>query len=179
MVRKLTALLVAALFAVVPLAALAQVSPGTVLTGTMDANFSSNHVQPGEPFTISNAHSADNHINGATIYGHVASAQAAGQGTPGKINLAFDKLVTRSGNTYFISGYASNVDVQTKNNTGKELGAAAAGALVGGLLGHGVGALIGAGAGGLYAKNNRQNVLIPQGSSISVQVVRVRRQAHY
>jgi hypothetical protein len=175
--RKLTTLVAAALLAVVPLAALAQVSPGTVLTGTMDQNYSSNHVQAGDPFTISNVHTADNHINGGTIYGHVASFQKAGQGTPGKINLAFDKLTTRSGSVYRIEGYASNVDVQTKNNTGKELGGAAAGALVGGLLGHGVGALIGAGAGGLYAKNNRQDVLIPQGSALSVQVTRSRRQS--
>jgi hypothetical protein len=178
MARRLTTILASALFAVLPLAGLAQVSPGTVMTGSMDQNFSSNHVQPGQPFTISNAHSADYHINGATIYGHVASAQSAGQGRPGKISLAFDKITTRSGNSYLISGYASSVDVQTKNNTGKELGGAAAGALVGGLLGHGIGALIGAGAGGLYAKNNRQDVLIPQGSSLSVQVVRSRRQSN-
>jgi len=47
---------------------------------------------------------------------------------------------------------------------------------VGGLLGHGIGALLGAGAGAAIAGNNRQNVLIPQGSSISVQIVRSRRQ---
>jgi hypothetical protein len=177
MVRRLVTLLASAVFAVLPLAALAQLSPGTVLTGTMDQNFSSNHVQAGQQFTISNVHTANHNINGATIYGHVASAQPAGQGRPGKINLAFDKLTTRSGNVYQIEGYASNVDVQTKNNTGKELGGAAAGALVGGLLGHGIGALIGAGAGGLVAKNNRQDVLIPQGSSLSVEVTRSRRQS--
>ena len=177
--RKLTTVVASVLFAVLPIAALAQLTPGTVITGTMDQNFSSNNVRPGQPFTISNAHSANYDINGATIYGHVASAQAAGQGTPGKINLAFDKLTTRSGNVYQISGYASSVDVKTKSNAGKELGGAAAGALVGGLLGHGIGALIGAGAGGLYAKNNRQNVMIPQGSSLSVQIVRSRRQSNY
>ncbi len=177
MVRRLITLLASALFAVLPLAALAQVTPGTVLTGTMDQNFSSNNVQPGQPFTISNVHSANYDIHGATIYGHVASAQSAGQGRPGKINLAFDKLRTASGSVYYISGYASSVDVKTKNNTLKEVGGAAAGALVGGLLFHGVGALIGAGTGGLFAKNNRQNVMIPQGSSISVQIVRSRRQS--
>jgi hypothetical protein len=177
MVRKLIIVLASAVFAVLPLAALAQLTPGTTLSGSIDQNLSSNHVQVGTPVTISNAHSPDNHINGATVYGHVASYQAAGQGTPGKITLAFDKVVTRSGSTYLINGYATNVDVQTKNNTLKEVGGAAAGALVGGLLGHGIGALIGAGAGGLYAKNNRQNINIPQGSSITIQVTRSRRQA--
>ena len=177
MVRKLTTVLASALFAVLPLTALAQLTPGTTLSGYIDQNLSSNHVQVGTPVSISNAHSPDNHINGAKIYGHVASYQAAGQGTAGKINLAFDKVVTRSGSVYAIGGYATNVDVQTKSNAMKEVGGAAAGALVGGLLGHGIGALIGAGAGGLYAKNNKQNINIPQGSSITIQVVRSRRQS--
>jgi hypothetical protein len=177
MVRKLTSILAGALFAVLPIAALAQLTPGTTLVGTFDANLSSNHAVVGQPFTISNAHTTNYDINGATIYGHVASVESAGQGRPGKITLAYDKVNTRSGNIYQISGYTSNVDMSTKSNTAKTVGGAAAGALVGGLLGHGIGALIGAGAGGALAGNNRQNVLIPQGSSISVQIVRSRRQS--
>jgi len=175
--RKLTTLFAGILFAVLPIAALAQLSPGTTLTGTFDANLSSNHAQVGQPFTISNVHSSNNDINGATIYGHVASVQAAGQGTSGKIRLTYDKLNTRGGGIYQISAYTANVDMQTKSNAGKTVGGAAAGALVGGLLGHGIGALLGAGAGAAIAGNNRQNVLIPQGSSISVQIVRSRRQS--
>jgi hypothetical protein len=177
MTRRLTTLLAAVLFAVVPVAALAQLTPGTTLVGNIDQNLSSNHARPGQPITISNAHTTNHDINGAVIYGHVATVQPAGQGTPGKITLAFDKVNTRSGSVYQISGYASNVDVKTKSNAGKELGAAAAGALVGGLIGHGVGAIIGAGAGGLYAKNNRQNINIEQGSTITVQVTHSRRQS--
>ncbi len=176
MVRRLTTLLVGVGLAALPVAALAQLAPGTTLVGSIDQNLSSNHARPGQPITISNAHTTNYDINGARIYGHVATVQAAGQGTPGKITLAFDKLNTRSGNVYQIQGYASNVDVKTKSNAGKELGGAAAGALVGGLLGHGVGALIGAGAGALYAKNNRENVNIEQGSTITVQIERSRRQ---
>ncbi len=177
MVRKLTTVLASALFAILPVAVLAQLAPGTTLVGTFDQNFSSNHAQAGQPFTISNAHSTNYDINGATIYGHVQSVQSAGQGRPGKITLAYDKVNTRSGNIYQISGYTASVDVKTKSNTGKTLGGAAAGALVGGLIGHGVGAIIGAGAGGALAGNNRQDVLIPQGSSISVQVTHSRRQS--
>jgi hypothetical protein len=175
--RKLTTLFAGILFAVLPIAALAQLSPGTTLIGTFDANLSSNHAQVGQPFTISNAHSSNYDINGATIYGHVAAVQAAGQGTSGKIRLAYDKVNTRGGGIYQISGYTQNVDLQTKSNAGKTVGGAAAGALVGGLLGHGIGALLGAGAGAAIAGNNRQNVLIPQGSTISVQIVRSRRQS--
>ena len=144
--RKLTAIFAGALFAALPLAALAQLSPGTTLVGNFDQNLSSNHAQPGQPFTISNAHTTNYNINGAKIYGHVATVQAAGQGTPGKITFACDKVNTRSGSIYKISGYTSAVNVQTKSNAGKTVGGAAAGALVGGLIGHGVGAVIGAGA---------------------------------
>ena len=176
MVRKFVIATFAALFAVLPLAASAQIEPGSTLVGTVDQNLNSGSAQPGQPFTISRARTTDGSIRGATIYGHVASVQRAGQGTPGKIRLAFDRVTTRSGAVYQVEGYASQVDVVTKNNTGKELIGAAAGALVGGLLFHGVGALVGAGTGGLFAKNNRQNVTVPAGSQITVRIVRMRRQ---
>jgi hypothetical protein len=177
MVRTFTTTIVAALFAILPIAALAQLTPGTTLIGTIDQDLSSNHVTVGQPFTISNAHSANYDIHNAKIYGHVASVQSAGQGTPGKITLAFDTVNTNSGNIYRIAGYASQLNTVTKTNAGKELGGAAAGALVGGLLGHGVGAILGAGAGGLYAKNNRQNVDIPANTQVSVQITRSLRQS--
>jgi hypothetical protein len=177
MSRILKIVAAALVLALSPVAALAQLSPGITLIGSIDQPLDSRTAQPGKPFTISNAHTSNYDINGATIYGHVASVQHAGQGRPGKINLAFDKVNTRSGNIYQITGYASNVNVQTKNNTLKEVGGAAAGALVCGLLGRGVGALIGAGGGALYAKNSRENVNISQGSQVSVQVTQSRRQA--
>jgi hypothetical protein len=177
MIRPIASLAVVLAVAVLPLAASAQLSPGTTLVGNMDQALNSGSAQVGQTFTVSNAHSSNHNINGALIYGHVASVQKAGQGTPGKVNLAFDKVNTRSGNIYLIQGYASNVDVQTKSNAGKELLSAAGGALVGGLIGGGAGAVIGAAGGGLYSKNSRQNVTIPQGSTITVQIVQSRRQA--
>lgn len=178
MIRRATTILAGALFALAPIAALAQLTPGTLLVGNIDQNLSSNHAYVGQPITISNAHTTNYDVNGATIYGHVSAVQPAGQGTSGKITLAFDKVNTRAGNIYQIQGYASEVAVKTKSNALKEVGGAAAGALVGGLLGHGVGALLGAGGGALYAKNSRENVSISQGSSVSVQIVRSRRQSN-
>jgi hypothetical protein len=176
MIRSLTAAAVAALVAVVPLAASAQLSPGTTLTGTLDQNLNSKTVQIGQTITISNANSPNHDINGAVIYGHVDRVQRAGQGTPGKIHLAFDKVNTRSGNIYQIEGYASNMQVETKSNSTKEIASTAAGALVGGLLGHGIGAVLGGGAGYAISKNSRENVTLPQGSLITVQITQSRRQ---
>jgi hypothetical protein len=149
MVGRFSTVLASALFAILPVAALAQLTPGTTLVGTIDQNLSSNHARVGQPITISNAHSTNFEVN------------------------------TRSGNIYHVQGYASQVAVKTKSNALKEVGGAAAGALVGGLLGHGVGAILGAGGGALYAKNSRENVSISQGSSISVQIVQSRRQSKY
>lgn len=177
MIRKIGMCLAAGALALVPLAAPAQITPGTTLIGNIDQSLNSKDAQVGQAFTLSNVHSANYNVNGATIYGHVASVQRAGQGTPGKIHLAFDKVNTRSGNVYQIVGTASNVQVNTKSNAGKEAIAAGGGALVGGLLGHGIGALIGGGTGYLIAKNNRENVTIPQGSIVTVEVEQGRRQA--
>jgi hypothetical protein len=176
MIRHLTTVAVAALVAVAPLAASAQLNPGTTLTGNLDQNLNSKTAQVGQTITISNAYSPNHDINGATIYGHVDRVQHAGQGTPGKIHLAFDKVNTRSGNIYQITGYASNMAVQTKSNSTKEIASSAGGALVGGLLGGGVGALLGAGGGYAFSKNSRENVTIPQGSLVTVQITQSRRQ---
>jgi hypothetical protein len=176
MIRTLSAAFITAFVAVAPLAASAQLTPGTTLTGTIDQSLDSHSAQPGQTFTISNAHSPNHDINGAVIYGHVDQVQRAGQGTPGKIHLAFDKINTRSGNIYQITGYASNLQVDTKRNTGKEAISTAGGALIGGLLGGGIGAVIGGGGGYAISHNNKQNVSIPQGSLVSVQITQSRRQ---
>jgi hypothetical protein len=168
-------LLVSLVFA--PLPAVADINPGTQLTGNIDKGYSSKDAQVGDSFTLSNVHSTNHDINGAVVYGHIASVTRAGQGTPGKIALDFDKVNTRSGNIYKIVGRATNVKVETKNNAGTELAAGAGGALVGGLLGRGTGAVIGGGAGLLYAKNSRQNISIPKGSLLTVQVSQARKQS--
>lgn len=163
--------------ALVPLGAVAGIAPGSQIVGTIDQTFDSKTAQVGQPFTLSNAHTTNYDINGATVYGHVSGVQHAGRGTPGKIVLAVDKVNTRGGNIYQITGYTTNIKVNTKSNAPRELGAAAGGALVGGLIGHGAGAIIGGAGGYVIAKNNRQDVSIPKGSLVTVQIAQVRRQA--
>lgn len=181
--RTFFAAIAALLIGLTPLAApaAATIEPGTVLVGNMDQSLDSKSVQINQRFTISNVHSQDNDINGATIYGHVADVQRASQGRTAKIELAFDKLHTRSGSSYAISGRAQNVQVNTKNNTLKEVGGAVAGMVVGNVLGKmvgtNVGGALGAGGGYILAKNSKENVTIPQSSVVTVQVTSARRQA--
>lgn len=174
--KSLFFVIAGAFAALVPNIALAGIAPGSKIVGTIDQTFDSKHAQVGQTFTLTNAHTTNYDINGATVYGHVAAVQAAGHGRPGKIELAIDKVNTRSGNIYQISGYASDIKVNTKSNAGKEAAAAAGGALLGGLVGVG-GAIIGGAGGFLVAKNSRQNVTIPSGSLVTANIAQVRRQA--
>ncbi len=168
-----------AVAAIVPIVSIAQLSPGTQIIGSINQTIDSKSAQVGQPFTLSNAHTTNYSINGATVYGHVSSVQSAGQGRPGKIGLAIDKVNTRSGNIYNVHGYTTNIQVNTKSNAGKEAGAAAGGALVGALLGHTTGAIIGGAGGFLIAKNSRQNVTIPGGSLVTAQITESRRQSSH
>jgi hypothetical protein len=167
----------AALAVFAPVVALAGISPGSKMVGTIDRTINSKSAQVGTPFILSNAHTTNYDINGATVYGHVSEVERAGQGRKAKISLAVDKVNTRSGNIYQIHGYTSNVQVNTKSNAGKEVGGAAGGALIGGLIGHTAGAIIGGAGGFLLAKNSRENVTIPEGSIVTVQITQARRQA--
>ncbi len=180
MIRKLALALTAAAVAFIPLAASAAITPGTELTGTIDQSVSSKGAVVGQRVTISNVHSQDNNITGAIIYGHVDNVQAAGQGTPGKISIAFDTLKTRSGNTYAITGRATGITENTKSNAVNEVGGALAGMIIGNIvgkkLGTNVGGLFGAAGGYVYAKNAKQNVTIPANSVVTVQVLQARRQ---
>lgn len=173
--------LIAALIGVLPLAAGAAITPGTNLIGTIDQTLDSSNVQVGQRFTMHNVHTQDNDIHDAVIYGHVADVIRAGQGKSAQIQLAFDKLRTASGGSYALQGRAVQVQVNTKSNALKEVGGAVAGMIVGNVLGKAIGTnaggLLGAGGGYLFAKNNKSNVTVPQGSSVTVQVLAARRQA--
>ncbi|MDE2573424.1 MAG: hypothetical protein KGM44_12995 [bacterium] len=160
------------------------VGVGTQLNGTMTQDLSSKDAQVGQTITLSNVTSADGSggVVGATMYGHVTAVQRAGQGRPGKVEIAFDRLNTAGGNVYSVQGQVTHLTQKTKSNALKEAGGAVAGMLVGNYLGKVVGVNIGglAGAAGGYflAKNNRQNVTVPKGSVVTVKLTEVaRRQA--
>lgn len=179
--RRLSTLLAAAALAAVPLAASAQISAGTNLSGTIDQSIDSKNAVIGQQVTFSNVHSLDNNITGATMYGHVCDVQSAGQGRPGKLQVCLDTLHTRSGNSYALDGRVIAAQVNTKTNAGNEVAGAVGGMIVGNILGKklgtNAGGLLGAAGGYLYAKNARQNVTIPANTPVTVQVLSARRQA--
>ena len=175
MIRAFSVIAALTILTFAPLAALSYINAGTQVTGTIDRTLNSRDTQVNQTFLVKNAHSSNHDINGATIYGHVEAVQSAGQGTPGKLHLAVDKINTRSGNIYKLTGDVTNVQANTKSNAGREAGGGAAGALVGGLIGGGWGAIIGGTGGFLLAKNNRQNIEIPQGSLVTINIANARK----
>jgi hypothetical protein len=161
-----------------PSAEASPIAPGTQLTGTLDQELASASANAGDAFTLSGVHSQDLTLADATIVGHVAQVERAGQGRPGKIALAFDKIRLKSGDVYSLEGAnAVKVEVDTKSNALKEAGGVVAGGVVGRVLLGRRAALAAAAVGYLVAKNNRANVTIPKSSGVVVQVSRALRQA--
>jgi uncharacterized protein YcfJ len=155
---------------------------GTVLSGTLSTELNTKTANPGDTFTLNNVTTAngDGTIGAATIYGHVVSVQRAGQGKRPQIQLAFDRIVTPDGRSQDIFGTVQSMQQNQASNAKKEVLGAVVGDILGNYLGKhlgtDLGGLIGAGGGYLYAKNNTQNVSVPQGSQVSVQVTPGRQQ---
>lgn len=180
MTRIIPALVAAALVAA-PLAAQAAISPGTDLVGNLQSSVDSKSAVVGQRVVIDNVHSQNNNVVGAVMYAHVCDVQSASQGRNARLEICIDTLRTRGGSTYALDGRVVAAQVNTKNNTVNEVGGAVAGMILGNIigkrLGTNAGGLLGAGGGYLYAKNAKQNVTMPAGSTVTVQVIEARPQA--
>lgn len=185
--RKFLGTACAGALAIVPLTAAAQsaapLRPGMELAGTMEQSISSRSAYVGEPFEIDNVTSTDGYgrVTDAKIYGRVDAVTHAGQGRSAAVRLDFRRLVLPDGRTYALYARPEHIQVNTKNNAAKEAG----GAIVGDLLGNYIGKVLGVGllgplglvGGFLVAHNNRQPVVIPKNSLVTLRVLTARRQA--
>lgn len=168
--------------AIAPLGSFAQ-SPGTTLHGVLQTGLDSKDAYVGEPVSLVNVASDDGQIADARLLGTVTDVTRPGQGRNAQIRMHFDTLQYSDGTQQPVDGVVESMNVQTKSNAGKEALGALAGMLIGNavgktLLGSGFsgGGLIGAAGGFFVAKDNRSNVTIPQGSTITVGLQRERRQ---
>jgi hypothetical protein len=173
----------AAVLALLPVAAVAQVAPGTTLNGTIQQDINTASATVGQPVVLTNVASANGSgaIVGARLAGEITDVQRAGQGRPAKLQMRFDRLRLPDGRVYQVDGVVTGTAAQTKNNALKEVGGAVVGMLVGNALGKTIGlnggGIVGAGGGYLLAKNNRQNMTISAGSVVTVRIDSARRQA--
>lgn len=175
------AALAACVMALVPSPAQAQVT-GEQFAGALANPVDSRTGYVGQPVKLVDVYNERGTINNATMYGTVTRVVHAGQGTPGKIQLTFTRLVLTNGQTYAIDGVVTGAKAVTKSNAVKEAAGTVAGMAVGNIIGKaifglsGIG-LLGAAGGFLLAHNNRQNVAISKGSAVRVTLRSVRRQA--
>lgn len=179
-----SAAVAAALFLTGSALALATPPPGTQLTGTIVQTINTGSAYVGEPVQITNVSAPGARIYGATMSGRVTNVVHAGQGRTAKLRIAFDRLTLRSGEHYTVAGVVTGLKANTKNNTLKEAAGTVGGMIVGNIVGKtvfhsGGGGLLGAAGGFLLAKNNRQNMTVPAGSTVKVRLASARRQAGY
>ena len=152
------------------------------LTGVIGTALDSKDAFVGEAVQLVDVASADGSIRGATLYGKVTDVQRPSQGRSAQLELRFDRLRLANNETFGIEGVVTQMHLETKNNTLKEVGGALAGMLVGNALAKtvlrvGGGGILGAVGGYIVAKDNRTDVTVPANSAISVRLLQARRQA--
>jgi hypothetical protein len=164
-------------------ATVAQAAPysGMQVAGTITTSVNTANAYVGEPVTVTNVQSENGSIHGARMYGYVSSVVKAGQGRPAQVQMRFTRLVLSNGTSYAVNGVVTGMQAQTKNNALKEAGGALAGMLIGNAIGKTIfhmsgGGFLGAAGGFLVAKNNRENMVVPAGSTVRVTIRSVRRQ---
>ena len=155
-----------ALFAPIVVSARVYTLPaGVALNGVLQQALDSKTTAAGSPFSMYlTPPFPNNMLRGATVQGHVASIQKAGQGTEPRITLAFNRIV-------FANGTAKPIEAQlvkdqvVPDKSGRETNAIARG--VAGLIGpaHGIGV-------SLFARNHKDNIHIPKSSTVVIELTK-------
>ena len=160
---------------------------GTVLTVQFDKTLSSAESQPGERFTarVVDSVEVDGKVAiaaGSTVTGTVVTARPAKRlGGASQLDLAFTSLELPSGvESPLQASFPGTGKRQTAKDAGTIGGATAGGAILGRIIGHdrdneaggtAIGAAVGAAVGtGIAASNRGQDVTLPEGLTIEIQL---------
>ena len=119
-----------------------------------------------------------NLLAGATLYGSVLAVQSASQGRAASIEFAVNSVqLAGSQMQQPIIAKIVKIDVHQKSNIGNEALGTGGGMLIGNWIGKAVGApkgqggLVGAATGYLLTSNAKQNLDVPAGSTVSLQLL--------
>lgn len=173
----------AALALALPSTASAQPAAGTSLNGTIQQTLDTKSVNVGQTVSLINVSSADGSgaVVGARLDGTVTKVVRAGQGRTAQLQMQFRTLRLANGTTYTVNGVVTGMKAKTKSNVVKEAAGAVGGMIVGNILGKTLGVkgggLVGAAGGFLVMKNSKENMTVPAGSVVIVQLESARRQA--
>jgi len=163
---------------------------GTRLTARLNNLITTRSSQPGDRFTMTVT--SPYQYNGATIEGHVATAEASGRlAGRANVSLDFDSIRMPDGRSYRFAGMVDSVrtmngdtvsinnegTVRDSNQTTKAVTRAGIGAVIGAIVGAvagggqgaAIGATVGAGAGaGSVLIQGRDNIELAQGSEFAI-----------
>ena len=151
--------------------------------GYITRDISTASANVGDPVELEGVVSQDKTVTGARMYGHVSHVVRAGQGTRAEIGLTITKLVLSNGATYAISSTVTGMQANTKTNVGKEVLGTLGGMLAGNAIykifggSGGAGGFMGAAGGYLLATNSKENMVVPKGSVVRLDVTVTRRQS--
>ncbi len=164
---------------------------GTVLTGTLENNITTEVSQNNDRFRLTIQ--SPREYEGAIIEGYLSGIERTGKiSGSSKLTLNFEKIQLRNGRDYDFAGVLQTIaddrgkiidvnaegqakgDSRTKESVKRGGIGAGLGAIIGGIIGGGKGAIIGAtigGAGGAgsVAIEGKDDLELPQGSQITVQ----------
>jgi hypothetical protein len=171
------ATLTAALFASLAAAAGAVTfDANSQISGTLQNDLSSQTSKDGDTFTLvtSTAPTADGQAVSATIYGHVSEVVKQGLTKKAHIKLNFDRIALADGTSAPIDAKLTSMQAKQKTNAVAAIGAVVVGDVLGNWIGKSmqsnVGGIIGAGTGILYAATMTSDVVVPNGSTVSLQL---------
>jgi uncharacterized protein YcfJ len=146
------------------------------ISGTLQNDLSSKTSKNGDTFTIvtTSAQTAAGTAVPITIYGHVSEVVKSGVTQKAHIKLNFDKIALSDGSSAPIDAKLVSMQPKQQTNAAKAIGAVVVGDLLGNWIGKSVGSnagwAVGAGGGFLYAATMSSDVLVPAGSTVTLQM---------
>jgi len=176
-IRRLVASAAGALVVALPFVAVAgpgYLSAGTIVTSKMNQTIDSGSAHTGDKFTmtvVAPYPNSKNVYSNAQLYGHVNRVVRAGQGQNPVLEFALDRIVLADGRVANVKMTLQTQQTQQHNNISNVALTAAAGMIVGNMVGKtlfksSLGGPAGLIAGALYANNKRTNVSLRQGSVV-------------
>jgi hypothetical protein len=152
---------------------------GALLHGTFQSSLNTKTAYAGQPFSILIVPPypiGGSALHGAVVRGHVYSVQRAGRGTNAELKLEVDKLTTAAGSSKPISASitGSNAPPPAKK-PGRVLAATLGGMALGNWAGKATfggkaGGTVGAVSGYLVSSNVRQDLTVPAGTAVAMQL---------
>jgi hypothetical protein len=147
------------------------------ISGTLQNDLSTQTAKDGDTFTLvtTTAPTSTGGLTSATIYGHVSEVVKSGVTKKSHIKLNFDRIALSDGTSAPIDAKVVSMQPKQKTNAVKAIGAVVVGDILGNYIGKhmgtDVGGIIGTGTGILYAATMGSDLVVPQGSTVTLQLV--------